>query len=82
MRFSCRLRRDCPILRPRTAAQIQRATTRTSNPRPGDLVFHGFPATHVGIYAGDGNMYDSGRTSRGTSFRKIFPGEISYGRVG
>ena len=67
---------------PRTAAQIQRATTRTSNPRPGDLVFHGFPATHVGIYAGNGNMYDSGRTSRGTSFRKIFPGKISYGRVG
>ncbi len=67
---------------PRTAAQIQRASTRTSNPRPGDLVFHGFPATHVGIYAGNGKMYDSGRSTRGTSFRKIFPGEISYGRVG
>ncbi len=69
------------VNRPRTAAQIQRATTRVSNPRPGDLVFHDFPATHVGIYAGNGNMYDSGRSTRGTSFRKIFPGNVSYGRA-
>ncbi len=66
---------------PRTASQIQRATKRTYSPRPGDLVFHGYPATHVGIYAGNGNMYDSGRSTRGTSFRKIFPGQVSYGRV-
>ncbi len=66
---------------PRTAASIQRATTRTSNPQPGDLVFHGFPATHVGIYAGGDKMYDSGRTSRGTTLRTIFPGSISYGKV-
>lgn len=66
---------------PRTAASIQRATTRTSNPRPGDLVFHGYPATHVGIYAGNGKFYDSGRSTRGTTLRRIFPGSINYGRV-
>ncbi|MGB3828781.1 MAG: NlpC/P60 family protein [Ornithinimicrobium sp.] len=66
---------------PRTAASIQRATTRTSNPRPGDLVFHGYPATHVGIYAGNGKFYDSGRSTRGTTLRTIFPGSVSYGRV-
>jgi len=67
---------------PRTASQIQRATKRTYSPRPGDLVFHGYPATHVGIYAGNGKFYDSGRSTRGTSLRKIFPGSVSYGRVG
>lgn len=66
---------------PRTAASIQRATTRTSNPQPGDLVFHGYPATHVGIYAGGGKFYDSGRSTNGTTLRTIFPGSISYGKV-
>lgn len=66
---------------PRTAASIQRATTRTSSPRPGDLVFHDYPASHVGIYAGNGMMYDSGRSTRGTTLRKIFPGNVSFGTV-
>ncbi|MGB3763348.1 MAG: NlpC/P60 family protein, partial [Ornithinimicrobium sp.] len=66
---------------PRTASGIQRATTRTSSPRPGDLVFHGYPATHVGIYAGGGKFYDSGRSTNGTTLRSIFPGSVNYGRV-
>ncbi len=67
---------------PRTAASIQRASTRTSSPRPGDLVFHNYPATHVGIYAGNGMFYDSGRSTNGTTLRRIFPGSVSYGRIG
>ena len=34
---------------PRTAAQQQAAATPTSTPAPGDLVFFGSPASHVGI---------------------------------
>jgi cell wall-associated NlpC family hydrolase len=33
-----------------------------SNPQPGDLVFFGSPAHHVGIYAGNGKMWDSPET--------------------
>lgn len=67
---------------PRTAASIQRAATPVSNPRPGDLVFHNYPASHVGIYAGNGKFYDSGRSTNGTTLRNIFPGNVSYGRIG
>ncbi len=65
---------------PRTAAQQLAAATPTSNPQPGDLVFWG--SGHVGIYAGDGYVYDSGRSTQQTQKRKIFPGVTSYGRVG
>lgn len=67
---------------PRTAAGIQRAATRVSSPRPGDLVFHNYPASHVGIYAGNGKFYDSGRSTNGTTLRTIYPGNVSYGRIG
>ncbi|MER5419552.1 C40 family peptidase [Streptosporangium roseum] len=33
----------------------------TSSPQPGDIVFFGDPATHVGIYAGDGKMIHAPR---------------------
>ncbi len=67
---------------PRTASGIQRRATRVSSPRPGDLVFHNYPASHVGIYAGNGKFYDSGRSTNGTTLRRIFPGNVSYGRIG
>jgi hypothetical protein len=41
---------------PRTAAQQQAATTRVATPAPGDLVFFGEPAHHVGLYIGGGRM--------------------------
>ncbi len=41
---------------PRTAAQQQAAAVPTTSPVPGDLVFYGRPAHHVGIYAGNGRM--------------------------
>ena len=55
-----------------------------SDLEPGDLVFFGDGsyAYHVGIYAGNGMMYDSPRTGKSTSLRKIFSDSaISYGRV-
>lgn len=41
---------------PRTAAEQQQATSRVQSPSPGDLVFFGSPAYHVGLYIGDGKM--------------------------
>lgn len=67
---------------PRTAAAQQAAATPTSNPQPGDLVFFGYPAYHVGIYAGDGMMYDSGTPGTVTSKRAVFSGVSGYGKVG
>ncbi|MEV5552961.1 NlpC/P60 family protein [Nonomuraea wenchangensis] len=39
-----------------TAAGYQASGTPVSTPQPGDLVFFGNPAGHVGIYIGDGKM--------------------------
>jgi NlpC/P60 family protein len=41
---------------PHKASEQQKLATPVSNPVPGDLVFYGLPATHVGIYAGNGKM--------------------------
>ncbi|NYJ76270.1 NlpC/P60 family protein [Allobranchiibius huperziae] len=41
---------------PRTAAAQQAYMRSTSSPLPGDLVFFGSPAYHVGIYLGNGQM--------------------------
>jgi len=77
-----RVFRNAGISIPRTAAGIQRRARRVYSPRPGDLVFYNWPATHVGIYAGGGMMYDSGRSTRGTTKRRLFPGRVNYGRIG
>ena len=49
--------RQAGISLPRTAGAQRAATRYISNPQPGDLVFFG--TYHVGIYAGNGMMYDS-----------------------
>ena len=67
---------------PRSAAAQQAAATPVSNPQPGDLVFFGYPAYHVGIYAGNGMMYDSGKPGIPTQLRPVFSGVSGYGRVG
>ena len=54
--------------------------TPVSNPQPGDLVFFGSPAYHVGIYAGGGMMWDSPRTGETVQKRAIWSGNVSYGR--
>ncbi len=65
---------------PRTAEQQRRATTPVSDPQPGDLVFFGAPAYHVGIYAGNGKMWDSPRAGEAVSLRPVFGGVSGYGR--
>ncbi|QBF48082.1 cell wall lytic activity [Janibacter limosus] len=66
---------------PRTAEQQRQATTRVSSPRVGDLVFFGAPAWHMGIYAGNGQMYDAGNSRVDTTKRAIWTSAVTYGRV-
>jgi cell wall-associated NlpC family hydrolase len=70
---------------PRTAQQQMLASKRVSRSeaRAGDLVFfiNGGRATHMGIVAGDGMMYDAGRTGRTYSKREIYSSSVVYGRV-
>jgi cell wall-associated NlpC family hydrolase len=65
---------------PRTAEEQRQAVTPVSNPQPGDLVFFGSPAYHVGIYAGGGMMWDSPRSGEAVGKRAIWSGNVSYGR--
>ena len=66
---------------PRTAEAQRQATTRVSTPQVGDLVFFGAPAYHVGIYAGNGMMWDSPHTGQAVGRRSIFSSSATYGRV-
>jgi cell wall-associated NlpC family hydrolase len=72
--------RKAGISIPRTASAQQNAATPVSSPKPGDLVFFGSPAWHVGIYTGNGKMIDSPRSGKSTSERAIFSGVSGYGR--
>jgi cell wall-associated NlpC family hydrolase len=67
----------------RTTTGQQAQATPVSDPQPGDLVFFGYPAHHVGIYAGGGMMYDSGRPGVPVQKRAIFysSGAVTFGRV-
>lgn len=67
---------------PRTAAQQARWTIRipASEARPGDLVFLGSPATHVGIFIGDGRMIDSSTPGTVIKERPILAGAY-FGRI-
>lgn len=66
---------------PRTAEAQRVGSVKVSNPAPGDLIFFGSPASHVGIFAGNGMMYDAGRRGSVTSYRKIYTFvNVSYGR--
>ncbi|WP_162795644.1 WXG100 family type VII secretion target [Nonomuraea lactucae] len=44
-----------------TAAGYQRSGRPVTDPQPGDIVFFGEPAGHVGIYVGDGKMIHAPR---------------------
>lgn len=66
---------------PRTAEAQRVASTKISNPVPGDLIFFGYPAYHVGIYAGAGKMYASSRPGTLTGLGVIWTQkDVSYGR--
>ena len=58
----------------------QASAQRVSSPQPGDLVFFGYPAYHVGIYAGGGMMYDSPTTGKTTGLHQIWSSNVTYGR--
>jgi len=67
---------------PRTAEQQRQFATPVSDPQPGDLVFFGAPAYHMGIYAGGGKLWDSPRTGSQVSLRSIWTTSgVTYGRV-
>lgn len=65
---------------PRTANGQQAAAIRVTDPQPGDLVFFGYPAYHVGIYAGPGKLYDAQRTGTFTGLHNIWTRPSGYGR--
>jgi cell wall-associated NlpC family hydrolase len=65
---------------PRTAEEQRQAVRSVSDPRPGDLVFFGSPAYHVGIYAGNGMMWDSPHSGSAVALRSIWSSTASYGR--
>lgn len=66
---------------PRTSSAQRAATRRISRSEavPGDLVF--FPG-HVGIYAGNGMMWDSPHSGLSVSKRAIYSSSATFGRVG
>ncbi|NMM34547.1 MAG: C40 family peptidase [Phycicoccus sp.] len=69
------------ITLPRTAEDQRQFATPVSNPQPGDLVFFGVPAYHMGIYAGNGMMWDSPQTGSAINLRSVYSANVSYGRV-
>ncbi|HEY4459822.1 MAG TPA: NlpC/P60 family protein [Pseudonocardiaceae bacterium] len=74
--------REAGVNLPRTAAEQQQVGTLVSgesNLEPGDLVFFGSPAYHVGMYLGNGYMIDAPRTGEDVQIQSIFSG-FSYGR--
>jgi cell wall-associated NlpC family hydrolase len=66
---------------PRTAAGQQAWAVPTSSPRPGDLVFFGTPAYHVGIYVGDGQMVDAPHTGTVIRVEKVWSDAAGFGRA-
>lgn len=65
---------------PRTASAQQSAATRVSSPAPGDLVFFGYPAYHVGIYVSPGQMIDAQRPGTTVGYHSIWTKPSGYGR--
>lgn len=67
---------------PRTARAQQAAATPVRDPRPGDLVFYGSPAHHVGIYLGNGQMIHAPHTGDVVRIASVTgPGTPTYGRL-
>jgi len=68
---------------PRVAEAQRQATTRVSreSARPGDLVFFGAPAFHMGIYAGNNMLWDAPRAGKVISKRAIWTSNVTFGRV-
>jgi cell wall-associated NlpC family hydrolase len=72
--------RQVGISLPRTAEDQRQFVTPVSDPQPGDLVFFGAPAGHLGIYAGNGKMWDSPHSGEVVQLRDIYSSSVTYGR--
>ena len=70
---------------PRTSAQQERAIPRVaqSAKRPGDLLFFrtGGRVTHVGVYAGGGNMWAAPTSGDRVKLQRIYTSRYTVGRV-
>ncbi|MGO4599115.1 C40 family peptidase [Terrabacter sp. 2RAF25] len=78
--FTSYVYRQAGISIPRTASAQQAAATRVSDPQPGDLVFFGSPAYHVGIYVSPGRMIDAQRPGTVIGNHSIWTAPSGYGR--
>jgi len=78
--FTSWVYRQAGISIPRTASQQQASATRVSTPQPGDLVFFGYPAYHVGIYVSPGRMVDAQRPGTVVGYHSIWTTPWGYGR--
>jgi hypothetical protein len=65
---------------PRTAAEQQATATTVKSPVPGDLVFYGNPAHHVGLYIGGGKMIAAPHSGTVVQVQDVY-GTPTYGRV-
>jgi cell wall-associated NlpC family hydrolase len=70
---------------PRTAEEQYEATTHVSqfSKQVGDLIFFGTPGNiyHVGIYAGNGTMWDAPNSGQTVQLQSIWTTSYSVGRV-
>jgi cell wall-associated NlpC family hydrolase len=64
---------------PHNAAAQQASVTAVSSPQPGDLVFFGYPAYHVGLYVGGGSMIHAPHTGAVVSYGST-AGAAGFGR--
>ncbi|GAA2020228.1 hypothetical protein GCM10009740_05720 [Terrabacter terrae] len=78
--FTSYVYRHAGISIPRTASAQQSAATPVSSPSPGDLVFFGSPAYHVGIYVSPGRMIDAQRPGTTVGNHSIWTTPSGYGR--
>lgn len=66
---------------PRTARQQQDTAAPVQTPRPGDLVFYGRPAYHVGLYIGQGRMIEAPDVGQRVRITSVYGTPAGYGRV-
>lgn len=78
--FTSWVYRQAGISIPRTASAQQAAARRVASPQPGDLVFFGYPAYHVGIYVSPGRMIDAQRPGTTVGYHSIWTTPSGYGR--
>jgi cell wall-associated NlpC family hydrolase len=75
--------RQLGVSLPRTASEQQAATTPVSQSaaQPGDLIFMGSPAYHVGIYAGNGQFWTAPKSGDVVKLQPIWDSSFTVGRV-